>query len=127
MNNIAVVLEQIKSLTTMDLVELNKQLKILFGVTDSMLCGPQIATAPAAGGAVEPTEEKTTFDVVMMSCGESKVPVIKVVRDLTSLGLKEAKDLVEKEGSIIRTGVSKQEAEEVIKKLKEVGATCLIK
>jgi len=87
-----------------------------------------VAAAPAAGGAAAPAvEEKTEFNVILSAAGEKKIQVIKVVRELTSLGLKEAKDLVEGAPKPVKEGVSKEEAEAVKKKLEEVGATVEIK
>jgi len=106
----------------MEIVELSISMEEKFGVTAAVA-----VAAPAAAAAAEPVEEKTEFDVVMTSFGEKKVEVIKVVRALTGLGLKEAKDAVEGVPSTIKEGIPKAEAEDVKKKLEEAGAKVEIK
>ena len=86
-----------------------------------------VAAGPAAGGEAAAAEEKTEFDVVLASFGSQKVPVIKVVREITGLGLKEAKDLVEGAPAAVKEGVSKEEADGIVKKLEEAGATVEVK
>jgi large subunit ribosomal protein L7/L12 len=120
------ILETIANMTVMEVVDLISAMEAKFGVS----AAAAVAVGPAVGGqAVEaaPAEEKTEFDVVMSSFGDKKVNVIKVVRSLTGLGLKEAKDLVEGVPSTIKEAVSKQEAEDVKKQLEEAGATVEVK
>lgn len=119
------ILESISNMTVMEVVDLISAMEQKFGVS----AAAAVAAAPAAAGAAveAPAEEKTEFDVVMSSFGENKVNVIKVVRALTGLGLKEAKDLVEGAPSTIKEGVSKNEAEDIKKKLEEAGAKVEVK
>ncbi|MFH1537582.1 MAG: 50S ribosomal protein L7/L12 [bacterium] len=114
------VFEQIKGATLVEINQLTEMIEEEFGVT------PMMAAAPAAP-AVAAEEEKTEFDVVLSSVGEKKIPVIKVVRQVTDLGLKEAKDLVDSAPAPIKTGVSKEEAEELKAKLEEAGASVELK
>jgi large subunit ribosomal protein L7/L12 len=116
------ILETIAGMTVMEVVELISAMEAKFGVTAAVA----MAAAPAAAAAA-PVEEKTEFDVVMSSFGEKKVEVIKVVRALTGLGLKEAKDLVEGVPSMIKEAIPKAEAEEIKKKLEEAGAKVDVK
>lgn len=116
------ILDAIAGMTVMEIVELISTMEEKFGVTAAVA----MAAAPAAAAAA-PVEEKTEFDVVMTSFGEKKVEVIKVVRALTGLGLKEAKDAVEGVPSTIKEGIPKAEAEDVKKKLEEAGAKVEIK
>lgn len=127
--NVAKIVESIEKLSVLELVELVKVLEDKFGVSAqaAMVAPVAAAGAPAAGGAAESAEEKTEFDVVLSSVGDKKIQVIKVVREITSLGLKEAKDLVDNAPKPIKEGVSKDEAEEIKKKFEEVGATVEIK
>lgn len=123
---IAKFIEDIKSLSILELKELVKAIEEEFGVSAApvaVAAGP----AAAAGGAAAPAEEKTEFDVVLKETGPEKIKVIKVVREVTNLGLKEAKDVTEKVPSTIKEGVSKEEAEAIAAKFKEVGATVEIK
>ena len=117
------ILAAIKEKSVMELNELVKMIQDEFGVT------PMVAAAPAAGAgaAAEAAEEKTTFDVVLTGFGEKKIPVIKGVRELTSLGLKEAKELVEGVPKTVKDGVSKEEAEEAKKVLEDAGGTAEVK
>ena len=117
------ILETIAGMTVMEIVELISAMAEKFGVT----AAAAVAAAPAAAAAAAPVEEKTEFDVVMTSFGEKKVEVIKVVRALTGLGLKEAKDLVEGVPSMINEGIPKAESEDIKKKLEEAGAKVDIK
>ena len=117
------ILETIAGMTVMEIVELISAMEEKFGVT----AAAAVAAAPAAAAAAAPVEEKTEFDVVMTSFGEKKVEVIKVVRALTGLGLKEAKDLVEGAPSMIKEGIPKAESEDIKKKLEEAGAKVDIK
>ncbi len=120
------IVEELSSLTLLEAAELSKLLEEKWGVSAASLA---VAAAPAAGaGAGAPVvEEQTEFSVVLTGAGEKKIQVIKVVRELTSLGLKEAKDLVEGVPKPVKEGVSKEEAETVKKKLEDVGATVEIK
>ena len=117
------MLDAISSMTVMEIVDLISAMEEKFGVT----AAAAVAAAPAAAAVAAPVEEKTEFDVVMSTFGEKKVEVIKVVRALTGLGLKEAKDLVEGVPSMIKEGVPKAEAEDIKKKLEEAGAKVDIK
>ncbi len=117
------ILETISSLTVMEVVELISAKEEKFGVS----AAAAVAAGPAVATEAAPVEEQTEFDVVMSSFGEKKVNVIKVVRALTGLGLKEAKDLVEGVPSSIKEAVSKDEAEDVKKQLEEAGAVVEIK
>ena len=118
-------ISQIDSMTVLDLNNLVKALEEHYGVS----AAAAVAAAPAAGGgaAAAPVEEKTEFDVVLKAAGEKKINVIKAVREVTSLGLKEAKDLVESAPATIKEGVNKDEAESIKKKFEEAGATIEIK
>ena len=122
-DNVAKLVEEIKELKVLELNELVKALEEEFGVSAAAFA----VAAPAAGGAAAAAEEKTEFDVVMTSFGEKKLDVIKVVRAITGLGLKEAKDMVEGVPSKIKEGASKDEAEELKGKLEEAGATVELK
>jgi large subunit ribosomal protein L7/L12 len=119
------LVEELSGLTLLEAAELTKMLEEKWGVSAAMA----VAAAPAAGGgaAAPVAEEKTEFDVILTGIGEKKIQVIKVVRELTSLGLKEAKDLVEGAPKPVKEGVPKEEAETVKKKLEDVGATVEIK
>lgn len=119
------IVEKISVLTAMDLADLSKALQDKFGVT----AAAPVAMMPgmAAGGGEAAVEEQTEFDVELQSAGDKKIQVIKVVRELTSLGLKEAKDLVDGAPAKVKEGVSKEEAESVKAKLEEVGASVEIK
>ena len=116
------ILDTIAGMTVMDVVDLITAMEEKFGVTAAVAAAPVAAAAAAA-----PVEEKTEFDVVMSSFGEKKVEVIKVVRALTGLGLKEAKDLVEGVPSLIKEAIPKAEAEDVKKKLEDAGAKVDVK
>ncbi len=121
------VIKFIENMTVLELADFVKELEEKFGVSAAVPVAA--AAAPAAGGAeaVESAEEKTEFDVVLKDFGSQKIQVIKVVRSLTSLGLKEAKELVEGAPKVVKEKISKEEAEEAKKKLEEVGATVEIK
>jgi large subunit ribosomal protein L7/L12 len=115
----------IEGMTVLELNTLVKALEEKFGVSAS---APMMMAAPAAAaGAAAPAEEKTEFDVVLTTAGDKKIAVIKVVRELTGLGLKEAKDLVEAAPKAVKEGVSKEEAESVKAKLEEAGAQVDVK
>ena len=118
------LIKAIETMSVLDLAELVKGLETRFGVTAA---APVAAAAPAAGAAVA-AEEKTAFDIVLVSFpADKKIQVIKVVRELTSLGLKEAKDLVEGAPKPVKTGVTKEECDTMKKKLEESGAKVEIK
>jgi len=117
------IIEVIKGLTVLELNDLVKACEEEFGV--SAAAGVVVAAAGGAGAAAE--EEKTEFDVELTSAGDQKVKVIKVVKDATGLGLKEAKDLVDGAPKVVKEGVSKAEAEDLKAKLEEVGAQVTIK
>ncbi len=119
------LIEDVKVLTVLELAELVKALEEEFGV--SAAAPVAVAAAPVAGGAAAPAEEKTEFDVVLKEVGADKIKVIKVVRELTGLGLKEAKDLVDGAPKTIKENISKEDAAAAEAKLKEVGATVEIK
>ena len=121
------LIEAIKGMTVLELSEMVKALEEEFGV--SAAAPMAVAAAPAAGAAAaaEPEEEKTQFDVVLAAFGDQKIQVIKVVRALTGLGLKEAKEVVEGAPKPIKEGVTKDEAEDAKKQLEDAGATVEIK
>lgn len=117
------ILEGIANLTVMEVVELVSAMEQKFGVS----AAAAVAVAAPAGAAAAPVEEKDEFDVILASSGEKKVNVIKVVREITGLGLKEAKDLVDGAPSSVKEGVNKADAESIKKKLEEAGATVTLK
>ena len=117
------LLEQIGSLTVLEAAELKQTMEETFGVSAA---APVAVAAPVAAGAAA-EEEKTEFDVVLSTIGDKKIQVIKVVREVTSLGLKEAKEVVDNAPGIVREGVSKEEAETIKAKLEEQGATVELK
>ncbi|MDD3706273.1 MAG: 50S ribosomal protein L7/L12 [Clostridiaceae bacterium] len=117
-------IEEIKNMTVLELAELVKAIEEEFGVTAA---APVSVAGPAAGAAAAPVEEQTEFNVVLAEVGPEKIKVIKVVREVTSLGLKEAKDLVDGAPKPIKEGLSKQEAEELAAKFAETGAKIEIK
>jgi large subunit ribosomal protein L7/L12 len=114
--------EQIKGMTVLELNELVKALESEFGVSAAAAAMPMAVAGAPGAGAAEQAEEKTEFDVVLEDAGDKKINVIKVVREVTSLGLKEAKDLVESAPAKVKEGVSKQEAEDIKKKFTDAGA-----
>jgi large subunit ribosomal protein L7/L12 len=119
------LLDAIGNMTVLELSDFVKAFEEKFGVTAA---APMAAAAPAAGGPAAPAaEEKTEFDVVLMAAGEKKIQVIKVVRELTGLGLKEAKDLVDGAPKTVKDGLTKDEAEAMRTKLTEQGATVELK
>ena len=119
------LIEEIKELTVLELSEVVKALEEEFGVSAA---APAAVAAPAAGGAAPAAaEEKTEFDVIIAEAGQEKVKVIKAVKDITGLGLKDAKAVVDGAPKAIKEGVSKDEAEEIKAKLEEVGATVEVK
>jgi len=125
-SNVDQVIEIIESMSVLELAELSKNLQEKFGVSAAM---PVVSAQTPVGvaEAAAPAEEKTEFSPVLSAVGEKKIQVIKVVRELTGLGLKEAKDLVDGAPKPVKEGVSKEEAENIKAKLTEVGATVEIK
>jgi len=121
----AEVLEAISNMTVLELSGLIKEMEEKFGV--SAAAATVVAAAPAAGGAAAAAEEQTEFTVMLTNCGASKVNVIKVVRALTGLGLKEAKDLVDAAPKAVKEGVSKADADSILKQLIDAGAQAEIK
>ena len=119
---ITAMIEEVKTLTVLELAELVHALEEEFGVSAAAA-----AVAAPAAGAAEAAEEKTEFDVVLKECGANKIAVIKVVRALTGLGLKEAKELVDGAPKNLKEGVSKDEAEKIAAELKEAGAEVEVK
>ena len=116
------ILEIVKGLTILELADLVKALEEEFGVSAA-----PVAVAAAPGAAAAPVEEKTEFDVVLKAAGASKLNVIKVVRELTGLGLKDAKDLVEGAPKTIKEGISKEDADKIAEQLKAAGAEVEVK
>ena len=113
------IIEDLSSLTVVEAAELSKQLEEKWGVS----AAAAVAAAPAAAGGAAPAEEKSEFDVVLSAVGDQKVQVIKAVRSITGLGLKEAKDMVDGAPSTLKEGVKKEEAEAMLAQLTEAGAT----
>jgi large subunit ribosomal protein L7/L12 len=120
------LIQQIDSMTVLELNNLVKALEAHYGVSAAAVAMP-VAGAATGGGEAAAVEEKTEFNVVLTSFGDKKINVIKAVREVTSLGLKEAKDLVEAAPATVKEAVSKQEAEQIKKKLEEAGAQAEIK
>ncbi len=122
------VMEWIDQATMLEITDLVKSLEEKYGISAAAAMPMAVAGAPAAGGAAAaPAEEKTEFNVILSAVGEKKINVIKAVREVTNLGLKEAKDLVEGAPKPIKEGVSKEEADAIKKKFEEAGATVEIK
>jgi large subunit ribosomal protein L7/L12 len=129
MADIQAIVDQIKGLTLLEASELVKAMEETFGVSAAAAA---VAAAPAAGaaaggGEAAAAEEKTEFDVILQAVGGNKINVIKVVREVTALGLKEAKDLVEAAPKAVKEAVSKEEAEQIKQKLTDAGATVEVK
>lgn len=118
------LIEEVKNLTVLELSELVSALEEEFGVSAA---APMAAAAPAAGGAEAAAEEQTEFDVILESAGDKKIQVIKVVRDITGLGLKEAKAVVDEAPSPLKEGVDKAEAEEIKEKVEAAGGKVELK
>lgn len=118
------ILKAISEMSVMDVVELIKSMEDKFGVTAAV---PMAMAAPAASGGEAAVEEKTEFNVIMTKTGENKINVIKAIRTITGLGLKEAKDLVESAPASVKEGVNKAQAAEIKKQLEEAGATVEVK
>ena len=125
MANIEKIVEELSGLTVMEAAELSKALEEKWGV--SAAAAVAVAAPPANGAAADAGVEQTEFDVILSAIGEKKINVIKEVRSITGLGLKEAKDLVEAAPKSVKEGASKDEAEEIKKKLEEAGASVEIK
>ena len=125
MSKVQTILDDLSSLTLLEAAELKKQIEEKFGVTASapMMMGAM----PAAGGGAAAAEEKTAFDVILKEAGANKLQVVKTVKDITGLGLKEAKDLVDGAPKAIQEGLAKDKAEEIKKKIEEVGGVVEIK
>ena len=120
---VTALVEEVKGLTVLELSELVHTLEEVFGVSAAAAA----VAAPAAGGAAEAAEEKTEFDVILKDAGASKLNVIKVVRAVTGLGLKDAKDLVDNCPKTLKEAVSKEDAEKMVAELKEAGAEAELK
>lgn len=129
MANLQEIADQLSALTVLEAAQLSKMLEEQWGVTAAapVAMGMGMAAPAAAAAAPEPVEEKTEFDVVLATIGDKKINVIKEVRAITGLGLKEAKDLVEAAPKTIKEAVKKEEADQIKKKLEEAGATVEIK
>ncbi|MBU0952347.1 MAG: 50S ribosomal protein L7/L12 [Elusimicrobia bacterium] len=123
------IIDAISTMTVLELAELVKSLEDKFGVQAAGFGSMPVGgvAGPASDGAVAIPEEKTEFTIVLTNCGGNKIPVIKTVREITGLGLKEAKDLVDGAPKTVKEGVTKDQAEEIKKKLTEIGATVEIK
>ena len=117
------IIEDLSKLTVVEAAELSKQLEEKWGVT----AAAAVAAAPAAGAGASPEEEKDEFTIVLTAAGDKKINVIKEIRTVTTLGLKEAKDLVEGAPKEVKSGVNKKEAEEIKKKLEAAGAKVELK
>ena len=125
MTDLAKIVDDLSKLTVLQAAELAKMLEEKWGV--SAAAAVAVAAAPGAGGAAAAAEEQTEFTVILKSAGEKKINVIKEVRAITGLGLKEAKDLVEAGGKTVKEGVSKDEAAKLKKQLEDQGATVEVK
>jgi large subunit ribosomal protein L7/L12 len=120
------ILEEIKGLTLLEAADLVKKMEEAFGVS-AAAAAPVVVAAGAAAGGAAPVEEKTEFNVILADVGPNKINVIKAVREVTSLGLKEAKDLVDGAPKPVKEGVNKEEADSIKKKFEEAGAKVEIK
>ncbi|MDY4592662.1 MAG: 50S ribosomal protein L7/L12 [Eubacteriales bacterium] len=123
MADIAKIVEEIKGMTVLELNDLVKAIETEFGVSAAAMA----VAAPVAGAAAPAAEEKTEFDVILKAAGANKIAVIKVVREITGLGLKEAKDLVDGAPKTLKEAIAKEAADEIANKLKEAGAEVEIK
>ena len=121
------VFEQLGSMTVLELVELKNKIEEEWGITAAAPVAVAAGVAPAGGDGGAAAEEKTAFDVVLQAAGDKKIQVIKVVRELTSLGLKEAKDLVDGAPQPVKEGVNQEEADQVKAQLEEAGASVELK
>ncbi|MGB9662566.1 MAG: 50S ribosomal protein L7/L12 [Moorellaceae bacterium] len=127
MSKVAEIVEAVKGLTVLELAELVKALEEEFGVSAAAPVAMAVAPGAAPAPAEAPVEEQTEFDVILKSAGDKKINVIKVVREITGLGLKEAKDLVDGAPKPVKEKVSKEEAESIKAKLEEAGAVVELK
>ena len=128
MADIQAIVDQIKEMTLLEASQLVKLMEETFGVSAAAAVAAAPAVAATGGGeAAAPAEEKSEFDVILQAAGGNKINVIKVVREVTALGLKEAKDLVEAAPKAVKEGVSKEEAETIKQKLTDAGATVEVK
>ncbi len=127
MANLEQLADQLSGLTVLEAAQLSKMLEEKWGVSAAAPVAAVAAAPVAAAAAAEPVEEQTEFDVILTAVGDKKINVIKEVRAVTSLGLKEAKDLVEAAPKTVKEAVKKEEAEQIKKKLEEAGATVQIK
>jgi large subunit ribosomal protein L7/L12 len=127
MADLAKLVDELSGLSVLEAAELSKMLEEKWGVSAAAPVAVAAVGAPGAAAGAAAAEEKTAFDVILASAGAQKINVIKVVRELTGLGLKEAKDLVEGAPKPVKTGVAKDEAESMKKKLAEAGATVEVK
>jgi large subunit ribosomal protein L7/L12 len=119
--------EQLEEMTVLELVDLKKALEERWGVSAAAAAPVAVAAAGGGGGEAAAEEEQTAFDVILTSAGQSKIPVIKVVRELTGLGLKEAKAVADDAPSPVKEGVTREEADQMKAKLEEAGASVEIK
>lgn len=126
-DKVANIVEELKTLTLLEASELVKQIEEVFGVSAAAPAGGMMMMAAAPAAAAEEAEEKTEFDVILESFGDKKMDVLKVVRTITGLGLKETKELVEAAPKAVKEGVAKEEAESIKKQLEEAGAKVTIK
>lgn len=127
MADLAKIVDELSSLSVLEAAELSKMLEEKWGVSAAAPVAVAAAGAAGAAAGAAAAEEKTSFDVILASAGAQKINVIKVVRELTGLGLKEAKDLVEGAPKTVKSGVSKEDADTMKKKLAEAGATVEVK
>ena|SRR5881628_2154923 len=129
MADIQGIVDQIKDLTLLEASQLVKLMEETFGVSAAaaVAAAPSAGAAAGGGEAAAPAEEKSEFDVILQAAGGNKITVIKVVREVTALGLKEAKDLVEAAPKAVKEGISKEEAETIRQKLSDAGATVEVK
>jgi large subunit ribosomal protein L7/L12 len=125
--NIEEIVEKLDSLTLLEASQLSKVLQEKWGVSAAAAVAVAAPAAGAGGGAAAPAEEQTEFDVILSAAGDKKIQVIKVVRELTGLGLKEAKDLVDGAPKAVKEKIAKAEAQDMKKKLEEVGAAVEVK
>jgi large subunit ribosomal protein L7/L12 len=123
----AVTPEQLEEMTVLELVELKKALEERWGVSAAAAAPMMVAAAGGGGGEAAAEEEQTAFDVILTNAGQSKIPVIKVIRELTGLGLKEAKAVADDAPGPVKEGVAREEADQMKAKLEEAGATVEIK
>jgi large subunit ribosomal protein L7/L12 len=119
--------EQLEEMTVLELVELKKALEERWGVSAAAAAPMMVAAAGGGGGEAAAEEEQTAFDVILANAGQSKIPVIKVIRELTGLGLKEAKAVADEAPAPVKEGVAREEADQMKAKLEEAGATVEIK